>query len=207
MFARKKFDHGPHRCFLDLEAISNLPKLFNYFVLSAVALDKEKKVFYSKCYIQHKVTGKRYLLVAVLRSKCLHVRYDFVVVDEEDDNAVSLLCGISKMNPFNFLPDVKVDLEAAQEILARFLCDPKNKLALVEGHADKDEYGGLIQNGDFDPLQMGLGGAKAGKRSRKQTSKFGTADDESPKKKARRKQGSRPKNPPTKKNVSAMFVF
>ena len=92
-------------------------------------------------------------------------------------------------------------------ILAHFLCDPKNKLALVEGHADKDEYGRLIQNYDFDPLQLGLGGAKAGKRNRKQISKFGTTDDEYPKK-GQKKQGSKPKNPPTKKNnVSAMFVY
>ena len=210
MFARKKFQHGPHRCFLDLEALSKLPKLFNYFVLSAVAMDKENKVFYCKCYIQHKVTGKRYLLLAILRSKCIKIRYDFVLCDEENDNEVTLLAGISKMGPYNFLPDEEVDFDASRDILARFLCSPKTKLALIEGQADKDEYGNLISSGDFDPLQLGLSGSGARKRSRKQTLKFSEDDSNpSPAKKAKaKKQGLRgkPKLPP-KRKVCTIIMY
>ena len=54
---------------LDLEVRSKLPKLLNYFLLSAIAMDKEKCVFYSRCWIEIKSSKKQYLMLAVLRSK------------------------------------------------------------------------------------------------------------------------------------------
>lgn len=203
-YARKRFDHGSHICFLDLEALSNLPKLFNYFILSAVALEREKKVFYCTCYIEHKATKRRYLLLAILRSKCLAVRYDYVVCDEEDNNCVSLLVGITKMNPYNFLPDVEVDLAAAREILRSYLCDPANKLALIEGQVNKDEYGHLVGSDDMDPLQLGLDGGSSAKRSRKKISRYGEVESV---KKQGRKRGLRNKTPGSKKGKKVIPTF
>ena len=48
LYTRKKFQHGPHRCFLDLEALSKMPKLFNYYLLSAVATDHIKEAHFAK---------------------------------------------------------------------------------------------------------------------------------------------------------------
>lgn len=209
-YARKRFDHGPHFCFLDLEALSKLPKLLNYFVLSAIALAHEKRVIYSTCYIEHKALKKRYLLLAILRSKCIGVRYDFVICDEEDGNCVSLLVGISKINPYVFLPDVKVDLTTARETLRSYLCDPSNRLALIEGHPNKDEYGHLVGSDDVDPLQMGLAGNSAGARTRKATEFFGEGQTIPPKTKAeKRKRGLRnPKGGAKKpRKVYIMVIF
>lgn len=194
LYTRKKFQHGPHRCFLDLEALSKMPKLFNYYLLSAVATDHKKEAYYAKCYVEHKVFKKRYLLLAILRAKCLSVRYEFVLCDEEDDNAVFILCGISKIDPYIFLPDVKVDFEAAEEILASYLCNPKNRLALIEGHADKDEYGSLVAPNSIDPIGEGISGAGgSNKRRSKQTKRFGVECDLPADKKRKKNQSKVPK--------------
>jgi hypothetical protein len=166
LYTQKKFHHGPHRCFLDLEVRSVLPLLLNYYLLSAIAMEKERVVFHSRCWIEHKALRRRYILLAILRSKCLHVRYDFILLDP-DGNIISLLCGISKMAPFVFLPDVPVDHAAVKEILSRYICDPDNKLALIPGHPDKDEYGHFIVDG-FDPLAAALDGGGNSKRKRTQ---------------------------------------
>lgn len=141
--------------------------MLNYYLLSAVAMEKERVVYHSRCWIQHKQTGKKLLFLAAFRSKCLHVRYDFATSDPDEGNAVSLICGISKMSVYIFLPDIPVDHAAAKEMLARFICDPANKLALIAGHADKDEYGHFIVDG-FDPIASALDGAGSGKRARTQ---------------------------------------
>jgi hypothetical protein len=165
LFTQKRFHHGPHRCFLDLELRSKLPAMMNYYLLSAVSMDKEKVVYYSRCWIEHKQLRKRYVLLAVFRSKCLHIRYEFVLCDPDDGYSISMLCGVSKMSPFVFLPDIPVDHAAAKEALSRYVCDPNNKLALIPGRPDKDEYGHFIEDG-FDPIANALDGASSGKRTR-----------------------------------------
>ena len=107
------------------------------------------------------------------------------MVDEEDDNCVSILAGITKMDAYNFLPVVEVDLEPAKDMLTAFLCNPKNRLALIEGHPNKDEYGSLNADGDFDPLQKGMGGISSRKRARKSTSFYGDGDKKQLKPKGR----------------------
>ena len=117
LYTQKKFSHGPHRCFLNLEVRSKL--LLNYFFLSAIAMDKEKCVFYSRCWIEHKSSKKQYLMLAVLRSKCLHVRYEFLLCDYKDGKSVFMLCGVSKMALYVFLPDIDVNHDEAKDILSR----------------------------------------------------------------------------------------
>ena len=68
---------------------------------------------------------------------------------------------------FTFLPDVPVDHAAASEVLSRYICDPQNKLALIIGKPNKDEYGHFIA-GDFDPIANAMDGGSMGKRMRVQ---------------------------------------
>jgi len=142
-----------------------VPKMLNYYYLSAIAMEKERVVFYARCWIEHKQLRKRSILAAVFRSKCLHIRYDFVLVDPSNEYSISMLCGVSKMSPYVFLPDVPVDHAAVIEVLSRYICDPDNKLALIPGHPDKDEYGHFIHDG-FDPIASALDGVSTGKRTR-----------------------------------------
>jgi hypothetical protein len=138
--------------------------MLNYYLLSAVAMEKPRKVFYSRCWIQHGKTKTRYILLAVFRTKCLHVRYEFLLYDPSN-GTVFFLCGLAKMELYVWLPDVELDHAHAKELLKRFICDPQHKLALVPGTPDKDEYGHFIVAG-FDPLEAALDGAIP-KRARK----------------------------------------
>jgi hypothetical protein len=138
--------------------------MLNYYLLSAVAIEKPRAVFYSRCWIQHKKSKKRYICLAVFRTKCLHVRYEFLLYDP-DSGSVFLLCGVSKVELYVWLPDVELDHAHAKELLKRFICDPQHKLALVPGTPDKDEYGHFLSDG-FDPLEVALGGGVIPKRVR-----------------------------------------
>ena len=164
LYTQKKFHHGPHRCFLDLEVRSNVPLMLNYYLLSAVATEKEKIVYYSRCWIEHRNSKKRYIVLAVFRSKCLHIRYEFLLYDPDNDT-IFLLCEISKVVSYVWLPDVELDHAHAKEQLKRYICDPQHRLALIPGTPDKDEYGHFIVDG-FDPLAAALDGG-GGKRKRK----------------------------------------
>jgi hypothetical protein len=164
LYTQKKFHHGPHRCFLDLEVRSENSLMLNYFLLSAVALEKPRRVLYSRSWIEHKKSKKRYICLAVFRTKCLHIRYEFLLYDP-DDGSVFLLCGVTKMELYVWLPDVELDHAHAKELLKRFICDPQHKLALLPGTADKDEYGHFVADG-FDPLEAALGGGVIPKRAR-----------------------------------------
>lgn len=171
LFTHKKFHHGPHKSYYDLEFLSIAPLLFNYFLLAAVALVKDKTVFHSQCWVEHKKSKDRYLLLCVLRAKCLQVRYDFLLWDI-DVNVIYLMCGVKKMSEYIFLPDVKVDREEATDVLVLYLKDPKNSLALRPGHPNKDEYGNLLPLDGFDPINHGMEGLSA-KRGRKQRNLLG----------------------------------
>ncbi len=173
LYTQKKFHHGPHRCFLDLEVRSNIPLMLNYYLLSAVATEKPRTVYYSRCWIERRKSKKRYIVLAVFRSKCLHVRYEFLLYDPENDT-VFLLCGISKVANYVWLPDVELDHAHAKEQLKRHICDPQHKLALIIGTPDKDEYGHFIVDG-FDPLAAALDGG-GGKRKRQRKSTQSGAD-------------------------------
>lgn len=114
-----------------------------------------------------------------------------------------MLCGVSKMSRFVFLPDVPVDHAAAKEVLSRYICNPDNKLALIPGHPDKDEYGHLIAGG-FDPIAAALDGSGSGKRTRIQriVSDGDVGGSTAPKPKAKRKPKAKPK-PKAKTNTKA----
>ena len=85
-----------------------------------------------------------------------------------------------------------------QTTASRCICDPDNKLALIPGHPDKDEYGHFIVDG-FDPIASALDGAGSGKRRRVQRN-LGDGDGDggaggstAPKPKAKPKLKARPK--------------
>jgi hypothetical protein len=164
LYTQKKFHHGPHRCFLDLEVRSENSLMLNYYLLSALVIEKPRRVFYSRCWIEHKKYKKRYILLAVFRTKCLHIRYEFLLYDPES-GSVFLMCGVAKMELYVWLPEVELDHAHAKELLKRFICDPQHKLALIPGTPDKDEYGHFLADG-FDPLEVALGGGAIPKRVR-----------------------------------------
>jgi hypothetical protein len=165
LYTLKKYHHGPHRCYLDLEIRSRLPNMLNYYLLSAVAMKKEGKVFYALCWIRSNKTSKLYILLAVLRSKCLQIRYEFLLCDQEDNNNVFQLCGVKSMMNYTFLPDIPINHDECVQILSRHICDPENMLALIPGVANKDEYGHVMVGG-FDPFALALDGGKKPKRDR-----------------------------------------
>lgn len=166
LFSEKKYHHGPHKSYLDLEVTAIAPLCFNYYVLAAIAMVKDKKVLYSRCWVEHKCKGARYILLCVLRAKCLQVRYDFLLWDK-DTHVIYLVCGIKKMEAYRFLPDVTVDHKEAIEVLCAYLKEPSNKLALLPGHPNKDEYGNLLPPDGFDAIAEGMEGLSS-KRNRKQ---------------------------------------
>jgi hypothetical protein len=165
LFSEKKYHHGPHKCYMDLEVTSVAPLCFNYYVLAAVAMVKDKQVLYSRCWVEHKSKGDRYLLLCVLRAKCIKVRYDFLLWDKET-HVIYLVCGIKKMGAYRFLPDVTVDHKEAVEVLCAYLNEPKNQLALMPGRANKDEYGNMLPLDGYDAIAVGIEGLTS-KRNRK----------------------------------------
>jgi hypothetical protein len=203
LFTQKKYHHGPHLCYWDLEIRSKLPNMLNYYLLSAVAMKKEHKAFYAMCWVESPHKKTRYILLAVLRSKCLQIRYEFVLCDVEDNNNVFILCGVTKIMPYIFYPDIPIDHEVYIPILSRYICDPQNKLALIPGTADKDEYGNFIAGG-FDPIADGLAGDNSRKRRRTATKKFAPVVVGSSKKK--RKQGKKETTTKAKKGSNAKSV-
>jgi hypothetical protein len=173
LYVHKKFAHGPHKCLVDLEAQSKIPLMQSYYLLSALACtNKIRSALYSRCWVETKKGGKLYLLLCILRAKCLHIRYDFLLWDPVSC-VVFLLCGISKMSAYRLLPDRVVDHEFAVNLLKEYICNPKNSLELRPGSANKDEYGALMSSG-FDPIEAGVSGAKSSKRERNPPKNFAT---------------------------------
>ena len=164
LYAHKRYHHGPHKCFVDVEVLSHMPLMLNYFLLSAVVT--RSHVYYSRCWIEKKKTGKRFVLLCVLRTKCLQVRYDFLLWDPVEDK-VSQECGITKMEHYVFLPDLSVDHAFAVEKLKAHIEDPVRKLALLPGADNKDAEGHIIPSGGIDPLSSACLPPRNGKASSK----------------------------------------
>jgi hypothetical protein len=196
LYVHKKFAHGPHKCLIDLEAQSKIPLMHSYYLLSALACkNKTRSALYSRCWVETKKGGKLYLLLCILRAKCLYIRYDFLLWDPMSC-VVFLLCGISKMAAYRFLPDRVVDHEFAVNLLKEYICNPKNNLELRPGSVNKDEYGALMSSG-YDPIEAGLDGTKSDKRKRNPPKNFaaeGSSKQKSSKKSKMDKKGTTPNN-------------
>ena len=183
-YCRKKFisDGGSSvKCFLDLEMLSMIPLLFNYYVLSAVLGKDGSYVNYSRCWVSKNSDGKQYVVLCYLRTKCNKWRCDSVLYDPTESGKIFLLTGLSKMKQYTFLPEVSLDHDWAKSILETYLRDPKNKLAWdPQGDVpNKDETGNWILDG-WDPVEEGLKAAfdlSSKKRLRKRKASVRFADE------------------------------
>ena len=79
-YVRKKFDmdllNSPVHLYVDLEILDKSDKLFNYMLLSAHFNSKTKTLALSRAMVRNVTTQAKYIVLAILRTKCNKPRYD-----------------------------------------------------------------------------------------------------------------------------------
>ena len=171
---RKKFrmdkEGGVVWLWVDLVVMDKIPLLYNYFVLAGHANINLKRVCYAMVVIRH-TSGKKYILLCILRTKCPKPRYDAVIYDHsslDQDNAVWRVPGLTELfKHYEFLPDEAIDFEMALDVLRKFVTredDRGNSLVWKKSQPNKDEMGRLMSNG-YEPDSDGSAGTALGKRN------------------------------------------
>jgi hypothetical protein len=171
---RKKFrmdkEGGVVWLWVDLVVMDKIPLLYNYFVLAGHANINLKRVSYSMVVIRH-TSGKKYILLCILRTKCPKPRYDAVIYDHsslDQDNAVWRVPGLTELfKHYEFLPDEAIDFPMALDELKKFVereDDRGNSLVWKKTQPNKDEMGRLMSKG-YEPDSDGSAGTALGKRN------------------------------------------
>ena len=84
-FVRKKFIMDPPnsviQLYMDMEMVDKAPLLYDYLLLSAHFNRTLKQLVIARSVVFHKESGKKYIVLAVLRTKCGKPRYDAVLMD------------------------------------------------------------------------------------------------------------------------------
>lgn len=84
-FVRKKFKMDPIssvvKCYIDVEVIDKSPPLYNYTILSAHCNSSLKTLVLARAIVKLANSRKKFVVLAVLRTKCTSPRYDVVLMD------------------------------------------------------------------------------------------------------------------------------
>ncbi len=119
--------------------------LYHYVILSATFNSTLKHVFYTGSVVEHE-SGLRYVVLALLRTKCAAPRID-VVIQKLATGEVFLLGNIAEFRrDYKFLPEVKVTLDREYTALKSFFVSKNmfwNKLKcnkLINGDPDLNSW-------------------------------------------------------------------
>jgi hypothetical protein len=126
VFVRKKFKMDPSgsvlQLYVDLEKADKLDEVYEYIVLSAHFNRSTKQLVYSQSVVKHK-SGALYVVLCVLRTKCIKPRYD-VVVYRISDGLVFRLVGLTQFRKdYVYDPNQSFDPEACFEALKNFFAE------------------------------------------------------------------------------------
>jgi hypothetical protein len=148
--------------FIDLETIDSIPLLFDYLVLSGHVNSKLKRACFSRVVIRDS-HGKKYVLLCILRTKCVNPRYDVLVLDVACTDpllAVTRQLGLTNLFKFfTFLPDEPFDHGYALEQLKAYV--HRANLVWTKEGPNKDACGRLMSDGfsPFIPVEVDVDAA------------------------------------------------
>ena len=116
-FVRKTFKMDkagtPLRLFIDLELKDKCPLLYDYFMLSAHVNSKTKQFVHSWVVVKDNM-GRKFIVMCVLRTKCVEPRYDAVLISCTNLTNVFRVIGTTKFfKNYVTLPDEEYEEQTA----------------------------------------------------------------------------------------------
>jgi hypothetical protein len=168
-FVQKRFKTDPSasvlQFYVDIELLDKLELVYDYYVLSAHFNRSSKQLVFSQSVVKHKF-GAKYVVLCVLRTKCVKPRYDIILLRVSDGKVFRLIGLTQFRKDYVYCSEEAFDPEVAFDALKEFFV--ANDLYWDKSRPNKDEQG----NPDHETWDPSMGTATLPARKRGTPSRY-----------------------------------
>lgn len=111
------------KCYVDVEAVDKTPALYNYVVLSAHVNKSLKLITLSRSVVKQVSTGCKFIMLAILRTKCIGPRYDAVLMDLVNNDNIFRVPFSKFRKEYRYDLDEYIESATCDELFLNWLVD------------------------------------------------------------------------------------
>lgn len=148
-YVRKKYSNDAEgttvHTYIDLELTDKAPLLFDYVYISAHFNKSKKTLALSRSIVTHMISGAKYILLTLLRSKCPTGKYSAVLMDVVSRETFRVVLGALR-NDYVFVTEGMIDKQGAEDRLIEWVqekglvWDRTRANKTIEGRPDHESW-------------------------------------------------------------------